>query len=434
MENNQKDFFKDISLIALLLLLISGVLLFGWLQFKNVAAGNEAMLASFFNALKADVSNKPNIVLIISDDQGWPYYGFMNYKDGKYNEFLTPNIDKLAKEGIVFTNGTATAPICRPSLQSILTGLNHRDIVKKSDAVDFNAIKSIAQYLKNSGYASLQTGKWWEHSPEKAGFDEMRAKGMAGRLEIGRKGMDMIYDFIKENHINSPSEDKKPFFIWYAPAMPHEPTNPPPVFLNNYPKDEKYREYLGMISWLDFTVGELVDFLKDNNLRDNTLIIFLSDNGSKLDNSKYHFTENGMRTPIILNFPGVIPAVGKNDALVSSIDILPTILDYAGIPVELPDSMSMRRLAESGGNAPWRKYIFGNIIDNGARSIKSKQYKLYLKHTGKPMRFSDLSQDPYEKKNLIGQPAGLKAYEILISDYASILNNWWDNRINPPLE
>ena len=212
--------------------------------------------------------------------------------------------------------------------------------------------------------------------------------------------------------------------------MPHRPFGGDlyEYFLNKYPKSEGKREYFAMISWFDFTVGDLINFLEKNNLRNNTLVIYLTDNGFSLPQSKKNFTENGLRTPIILNFPGVIPAVGKNDSLVSSIDILPTALEYAGAPVSLPDAMSMKTLAESGGGAPWRKYIFGNWHIKSQRSVRTKQYKLYV--NSKPTKLFDLYDNPQEGTNLIND----NNYKDKINELTAVLNNWWKNKVHPPLE
>ena len=447
MENNQKDFFKDISLIALLLLLISGVLFFGWIQFKTVASGNETMLASLANSLtntaNAGVSNKPNILLILSDDYGWPYYGFThpNGFDG-HVPVKTPNIDKLANEGITFVNGTNAAPICRPSLQNILTGLNHRDISKLGSGegiINPNVHALLPQYLESAGYATFQAGKWWQRDA-KDYFTESYENLTIGRTTIpgtlnaqGVEEADLtpIYNFIKKYNLDPPEDNKKPFFIWYMPRMPHLPFGggaPYKYFINKYPKSEGKRDYFAMISWFDSTVGDLINFLEKNNLRNNTLIIYLTDNGFSLPQSKNNFTENGLRTPIILNFSGVIPAVGKKDALVSSIDILPTALEYAGTPVSLPDAMSMKTLAESGGNAPWRKYIFGNWHIKSQRSVRTKQYKLYV--NSKPTKLFDLYDNPQEGTNLIND----NNYKDKINELTAVLNNWWKNKVHPPLE
>ena len=443
--NEVKNNFNNLPLIAALLLLISGVFLFGWLKFENIAANNETMLASLANTAKADILGKPNIILIISDDHGWPFYGFMNHPFIK-----TPNIDKLANEGIAFVNGAATAPLCRPSLQSLLTGLYQKDIKKSGPAINLLESKLLPQYLNEAGYATLQTGKWWEGNPVKNNIFTEGRDGMSltARREIGRQTMDPIYDFIKKYHLDPPQEEKKPFFVWYAPVMPHMPYTPPKEYSDLYSSQGIQSKYYGMITWFDSTIGGtagfngfnypkgLIDFLEENNLRNNTLIVFMSDNGIGLPHSKAHFTENGMRTPIILNFPGVIPATGINNSLVSSIDILPTILEYAGIPIpDLPEAMSIKTLAESGGGAPWRKYIFGNWYEDGSRSVRTQQYKLYDKKAGlKETRLFDLLEDPQENHNLIISPAGRKTYQDLMDGYMAVLNEWWYNKINPPLE
>lgn len=424
--------------LALFLVFLNLLMFFGFTQWRKVSLEANNLLAVVAGAVPS--GEKPNIILIIADDLSWSLYSFMGHPLIK-----TPAIDKLAAEGIAFVNGTATAPICRPSLQSILTGLYQRDI-KKDNIGNINreVNKVLPQYLAEAGYANLQTGKWWEADPVRSGFTEgITSPSSAAKDEIGRRTMKPIFNFITQNYL-APLQsvgEAKPFFVWYAPRIPHQPFDPPDEFLNLYPEDENKRRYYGMISWLDSTIDEITTFLDTTTLsdgrrlRDNTLIIYLADNGFGILNSKDHFTENGMRTPIILNFPGRIPAVGKHEALVSEIDILPTILEYAGLPApQLPDALSLKQLAESGGNAPSRKYIFGNWRPSAGRSVRTKQYKFYDDSRGKPQRLTDLIKDPFEEKNLIGTDTAKRQYRALTTELENLIQGWWQNRTPPPLE
>ena len=185
--------------------------------------------------------DRPNVVFILSDDQSWDDYGFMGRPHLK-----TPHLDELATEGLIYERGYTTASICRPSLASIVTGLYpHQTAVRRNrpfmgegvDRLRLRANKelwslaqeqskamtatlehapSLVKQLQDNGYATLQTGKWWEGDPRDHGFDEGFGHG------IGRKTMEPIHHFVEKAQKN-----EQPFFIWYAVFLPRTPHNAP---------------------------------------------------------------------------------------------------------------------------------------------------------------------------------------------------------------
>ena len=189
----------------------------------------------YFLGLILHAQDKPNVVFILSDDQSWGDYGFMGHPHLK-----TPHLDRLAGEGLVYERGYTTAAICRPSLASIVTGLYpHQTAVRGNrpfmgEGVDHKRLRanknlwplaqeqskvmtatlahapSMVKQLRDNGYATLQTGKWWEGNPLDHGFDERCGH------EIGRKTMEPIYTFVDKAQKNA-----QPFFIWYAVFLPH---------------------------------------------------------------------------------------------------------------------------------------------------------------------------------------------------------------------
>jgi arylsulfatase A-like enzyme len=310
----------------------------------------------------------PNIVLIISDDQSWTDYGFLGHK-----HIETPNIDKLAQEGLTFTRGYTTAPLCRPALASIVTGLypyQHRILgndpvfqstVEKNWGIEWLKVrevynephisrieqnKSLPQLLKESGYVTLQTGKWWEGHYSRGGFTNGMTHGnpeLGGRhgdegLNIGREGLDEIYNFIE-----SATTSETPFFVWYAPFMPHAPHTPPDSLQQKYlsrAPTPAVANYWAMCEWFDITCGQIMHFLDQKNLRENTLVIYVTDNGWIQDperpnryapRSKRAPYDMGIRTPIIFRWSETIPPEMDVTSLVSSIDIATTILAACGI-------------------------------------------------------------------------------------------------------
>ncbi len=219
-------------------------------------------------AADAAKPSRPNVVLIISDDHAWTDYSFADHPHAK-----TPNIDRLAAEGLTFTRGYVTTAICSPSLATMLTGLYpHQHGITGNDPVrgqkradwiePFFKKPQLPQQLADAGYLTLHTGKYWMSQPARVGFtDDMGFTGRHGgqALSIGRKSMKPIYDFI-----DKAKQQQKPFFVWYAPFLPHTPHNPPERLLKKYAavKNPRKAKYLAMIEWLDETCGELMGQLK----------------------------------------------------------------------------------------------------------------------------------------------------------------------------
>jgi uncharacterized sulfatase len=298
-----------------------------------------------------------NIVLIISDDHAHTDYGFMGHKSVR-----TPNLDRLARESLLYTRGYAT-PVCSPSLATLLTGrLPHQHGITGNDlAAPTAAAKRdrspltarllanpfiLPKALSDAGYLTFQTGKLWNTTFGEVGFthgmtDKMGRHGGAG-LEIGRKGMKPIFDFIAEAR-----KQQKPFFVWYAPLLPHDPHTPPAELLAKYagkgpaPAAEKY---FAMVEWLDQTCGELDAHLAAQGLKENTVLIYLADNGwdgargHQSNRAKLSPYETGIRTPIFLRWPGRVKPRRDDKTLASIIDVVPTIAKAAGLeaPADLP--------------------------------------------------------------------------------------------------
>jgi arylsulfatase A-like enzyme len=320
-----------------------------------VCAGVSALLGAALPC-QAEAA-PPNIVVIVSDDQGSDDYGFRGHP-----HIRTPHLDRLAAESLTFDRGWVPTSVCCPSLATIITGLYpHQTKVTSNDPPAEPGTKNTARgssqemtdrwnamlddlptlprLLAGSGYLSFQTGKWWHGDYTRGGFTHGMTKGSrhgdAG-LDIGRKGLEPIEDFVA-----TARRENKPFFVWYAPFMPHDPHTPPDRLFEKY-KDAAptphVARYWAMCDWFDETCGELLAFLDREKLADDTIVIYVTDNGwlqhpdaerfaPKSKTSPYDF---GHRTPIMIRWPGrVMPERSKD--LASSIDIVPTVLDAVGI-------------------------------------------------------------------------------------------------------
>jgi uncharacterized sulfatase len=243
----------------------------------------------------------PNIVFIISDDQAWTDYGFMDHP-----LIQTPRLDELAARSALFTRGYVPTALCRPSLATMITGLySHQHKISGNDPSVTLAAPASAEYaelrrqlighidrqptvpklLAQRGYLSHQSGKWWEGPYQRGGFTHGMTRGFpepGGRhgddgLAIGRQGLQPVVDFV-----DHAVREAKPFFLWYAPFLPHTPHNPPERLLAKY-RDRvdslHVAKYYAMCEWFDETCGELMDLIEAKGLTDKTLFVYVGDNG-----------------------------------------------------------------------------------------------------------------------------------------------------------
>jgi arylsulfatase A-like enzyme len=334
----------------------------------------------------------PNFVLLIGDDHGWPYFGFMGDDVVK-----TPHLDSLAEEGVLFPFGFATASTCRPSLRSLLTGLHPVQWREKRLALRaagrtaagrerIRDFATIPRLLKQRGYASFQGGKYWEPNYLAGGFTHgmksaattdskedhafMQSRAGGDSLELGRTTMQPLWDFLE-------SHREQPFFVWLAPKLPHTPHDPPEDLLGLYAEadlSEAARLYYANISRFDRLVGELVGRLDELGLRENTLIVYLSDNGWEQGRhqtnrvkqlggpkGKSSMYELGFRTPIIVNWPAGIDGGRRHEALVSFVDVFTTLLDFAGASVPADRTGFSLRSVLLGESGPSRRTVIGSM-------------------------------------------------------------------------
>ena len=370
--------------------------------------------------------DSPNVIMIVSDDHAWTDYGFMGHP-----VIDTPHLDRLADEGAVFANGYVPTSLCRPSLASLITGLypsQHK--ISSNDppeGVDNSAyqrfieqIPTLPRLLQQSGYRSFQTGKWWEGHYREAGYTHgMTTEGRSGGkgLEIGRKTMQPIYDFIAES-------GETPFFVWYAPVMPHRPHNPPENYLSRYSegRDPDLAKYFAMVEWFDATVGGLMDYVREH--APNTLVVYAADNGwepptadspkeghkSKYSpKSKLSPYDGGLRTPIIVWQPGAVEP-GWFWQPVSTIDLAPTILEAAG---QEPHGLPGTDLREVIAGRAHPQTVFGELYTHDAVDIerpdrnvthhwvRHKDWKLIVPvDASLTPELYHLAPDPAETRNL----------------------------------
>jgi arylsulfatase A-like enzyme len=313
---------------------------------------------------------RPNIILILTDDQGWCDVGFNGSRD-----ILTPNIDNLARQGVVFTCGYVSHPYSSPSRAGIMTGkyqqrFGHEYNVPYEPDNDKMGTPTdevfIAQLLKKTGYRTCAIGKWHlgdneKFLPHHRGFDHwfgFSAGGMnywgipqneGGRLKVRRndelvEAKDITYltdDFTKETLWFIKENKDSPFFIYLAYNAPHAPNQTTQHYLEKTSHIE-YGErsvYGAMVSAVDEGVGRIDSMLTLLGIRSNTLIVFLSDNGGRVesaDNRPYRghkgmLFEGGIRVPFCMSWPEQIPPDMRYDKPVISLDLFATFLSAANI-------------------------------------------------------------------------------------------------------
>ncbi|MEO7314740.1 MAG: sulfatase-like hydrolase/transferase, partial [Ginsengibacter sp.] len=315
------------------------------------------------------VPQKPNFILIVADDLGYGDLGFTGSKQIK-----TPHIDALAKGGVQFTQGYVTSAVCSPSRAGFLTGINQVEFGYDNN-LDENQpgfdpeflglpvqVETIADRLKRLGYVNGIIGKWHlgekdQFYPLNRGFDEFwgyrggghdyftalpNGTGYKAPIECNYKTPQPITYITDDKGDECVSfiqrHKKEPFFLYASFNAPHAPMEATVVDLELYKdiKDKKRRTYAAMIHRLDVNIGRIVSELEKQELRENTLIVFLSDNGGPVDvnasvNAPYRgqkgiLLEGGIHVPFVMNWPGTISAGTVFHDPVSSLDIAPTFI------------------------------------------------------------------------------------------------------------
>ena len=430
------------------------------------------LLTAIINAQK-----KPNVIIIYTDDQATLDVNILGAKD-----LVSPNMDKLMLSGTTFTQFYAS-PVCSPSRASLLTGKNpQRAGVPGNAGQDLSRTSGLppseytmAEMFKENGYATYLIGKWHlgyqpEMRPNQQGFDysfghlvgcidnyshfyywggDNNYVGGPNRHDLYRNNEEIFLDgeyfpdlMVKEAKkvIDKKSED--PFFIFFAMNTPHYPYQGYAKWIKYY-RDKGVKHprdlYAAFLTTQDEKIGELIQLLDDNKLRENTIIIFQSDNGHSTETRAYHgggFTgpyrgakqslfEGGIRVPAAISWPGRIPSNQFRDQMSVNVDWMPTLIDLCGFDTDTSDmdGKSLLPIIENE-NAPSNHekgycWEFGRrgdptwVARKGKWKLYANPYDTSRREYTYPEKFVlfDLENDPGESVNLYDQKPNI-VYEL----------------------
>jgi arylsulfatase A-like enzyme len=389
-------------------------------------------------------ADKPNIVCILVDDMGWRDVGFMG---SEYYE--TPNLDKLSRQGMVFTNAYAAASNCAPSRAALMTGQwsprhgiytvessergqsKHRKLIPVTNTTVLDKSHyTMARAMKDAGYVTCASGKWHlSNDPLTYGFDVNIGGSAAGHpasyyspyknvaLEAPSDGyylttliMDKTLEFLG-------TAGDKPFFLYYAPYAVHTPIQPVSELLPKYAnkpgwKGQANADYATMVENLDKQIGRLVEYLDSTGKLDNTFILFTSDNGGHygitrqlpLRSGKGSYYEGGIRVPLFAVWPGKIKNQSVSDVPVTNLDFFPTFAELAGAKIsssKVLDGQSLIPLLKGSGRFEERPLFwhFPIYLESYLKEGDPTQDPLFRTRPGSAVRLGDYKLIRYYENN-----------------------------------
>ena len=364
-----------------------------FLKFTGVTAA--AAMWNFEGSAQAQ-GHRPNIVLIIADDMGWDDCGAYGHRT-----IRTPNIDKLASEGMRFTDAFLTASSCSPSRASIITGRYPHN----TDAEQLHwplpaKQQTFVELLKEAGYWTAAVGKWHlgdavkdrfhiVHEADVSGFQLPTGKNASKRAMVAREksGCEHWVSILRSR----PKD--RPFFLWLAALDPHRDYEPGiianphrsedvrvPPYLPDAPEvREELALYYDEIARLDSYVGKVLKEIKEQGIEQDTFILFISDNGRPFPRDKTTLYDSGIKTPWLVHWPRRVRAGSVCTQLVSSVDIAPTVLTLAGR--DIPSSFQGYSFAPllTDPKKRIREYVYAedhwHDYEDLGRAVRSVRYK-----------------------------------------------------------
>ena len=387
-------------------------------------------------------AGRPNIIFILADDAGIGDFSAYGCKYG-----TTPNIDRLATEGMKFTRAYSGSAVCAPSRNVLMTGQHTGHALRRANQSKIGLLSlppgqmTAARLLHDAGYATGGFGKWGLGNPGSTGVAEKQGFDVFFGYYDQKHAHDYYTDHLVRNSVDEPlpqsgnhtwedyshtriaSETLKfivqnkdrPFFCYAAWTPPHGdfviPENP---FFGQKPWTEEVRNYAAMVALVDKDVGRVMQKLKDLGIDEKTLVIFSSDNGANLEfieslgstgglrGYKRLLYEGGTRTPFIARWPGKIQPGKTSDVLTSFVDFLPTAADLAGVPAPkgVDGHSIVPTLLGSGQQEPRESLYFEIYEPYFQQAVRMGDWKGYRLGTKAPLELYDLKADPAEQQNI----------------------------------
>ena len=404
---------------------------------------------------------RPNVLLILADDLGYGDLGFTGCTD-----FPTPHLDRLAREGVVCTDGHVSASVCAPSRAGLLTGRYQQRSGFDANLAQTNGLlpgtRTFAHNLQRAGYRTALVGKWHlgpdEHNhPTALGFDHFmgllagsrsyfplteKAPGRTRRIErdgehVGEASLTYLTDDFTDEGVRLIEERDAgtPFFLWMSYTAPHGPMHARPDLAQRFAsiEDPRRRKYAAMVTALDEGVGRLLGTLDSEGIAETTLVVFLSDNGGATNNGsdngawrgmKGSKWEGGHRVPFVVRWPGRL-APGHYDAAVSSLDLASTFLRAAdAAPLNLADGVDLLPyFTEAAAGQPhpqlfWRRGAAAAAREGAWKLIRVTE----ADGSERPPILVNLNDDPSELSDRAGaEPERVERLMTLLRSWESAL-------------
>ncbi|MEN8248648.1 MAG: sulfatase-like hydrolase/transferase [Bacteroidota bacterium] len=422
-----------------------------------------------------DQEASPNVIIILADDLGYADVGFNGCKD-----IPTPNIDRIADNGVRFSDAYVTYSVCGPSRAGLITGryqdrfgFGRNPLVSPKDTLQGLPLseRTLADELKTAGYTSMAIGKWHlgthkSQHPLKRGFDEFFGFLGGGHkyfpeqwtfnnlYEISSEGESYQTKLMRNNgRINEEEyitdafsreavdfiERKKdePFFLYLAYNAPHVPLQATEKYLSRFDNinNKRRKTYAAMVSAMDDGIGLVLDKLKEQGIEENTIVFFLSDNGGpekknasdngKLREGKKSLYEGGIRVPFAMQWLGNVPVGKVYEKPVISLDIFATALNYAKTtPANSIDGVDLVPYISDRDNNDPHENLYWRMYDYDAYAIRNGDNKL--------IRFKTENDRAYNLKKDIGEKNPLDTLNTkLYSDLKDEYLRWNDQLIDP---
>ena len=409
---------------------------------QTTALGSLAVASAAFGQASRAQAAKPNIVFIMADDLGYADVSCYGQRD-----YTTPNIDRIAVEGLRFTQGYANSCVCSPTRVALITGrYQYRLIAGLEEVINLQSPKNaglppshptLPSLLKKAGYGTSLVGKWHlgflpDFSPLKSGYDHFFGiwGGASDYFDHGSKSRAPLYEqeVPVDRHgymtnllgdravqtIEGYARSKEPFLLSLHFTAPHWPWEGP------HDEGEAKRikslfhwdggtqkTYISMMQSLDANIGRVLQALDVGGLTGNTIVVFTSDNGGErfskiwpFAGMKYELLEGGLRVPAIVRWPGRVAPGTVSEQVMITMDWMPTLLAAAGTqpdPAYSPDGENLLPML-IGHAPPQPRRLFWRFKAGGQRAVRDGDWK-YLRIAGNEFLF-DVVQDPRERANL----------------------------------